>query len=56
MGKSFVALIKSTNLQVECVNKGRPDSVSFKYNKDSNSRYDTIDVASLWINSQINYM
>ena len=40
MGKTFVAPIKITNLQFECANKDRPASVSFKYNKDSDSRYE----------------
>ena len=40
MGKSFVAPIKITDLQFGCANKDRPASVSFKYNKDSDSRYD----------------
>ena len=40
MGKSFVAPIKITDLKFECANKDRPASVSFKYNKDSDSRYD----------------
>lgn len=40
MGKSFVYPIKITDLQFECANKDRPASVSFKYNKDSNSRYE----------------
>lgn len=41
MGKSFVAPIKITNLKFECANKDRPASVSFYYNKDSDSRYET---------------
>ena len=41
MGKRFVAPIKITGLQFECANKDRPASVSFYYNKDSNSRYET---------------
>lgn len=40
MGKSFVAPIKITDLKFECANKDRPASVSFNYNKDSDSRYD----------------
>lgn len=40
MGKSFVRPIKITNLEFNCANKDRPASVSFKYNKDSDSRYD----------------
>lgn len=40
MGKMFVYPIKITDLQFECANKDRPASVSFKYNKDSDSRYD----------------
>ena len=40
IGKSFVALIKITDLKFDCANKDRPASVSFKYNKDSDSRYD----------------
>lgn len=40
MGKSFVYPVKITNLQFECANKDRPASVSFNYNKDSDSRYD----------------
>lgn len=40
MGKSFVAPIKITDLKFECANKDRPASVSFKYNKDSDSRYE----------------
>ena len=39
MGKSFVAPIKLTDLKFECANKDRPASVSFNYNKDSDSRY-----------------
>lgn len=39
MGKSFVAPIKITDLKFECANKDRPASVSFDYNKDSDSRY-----------------
>lgn len=39
MGKSFVAPIKITDLKFECANKDRPASVSFNYNKDSDSRY-----------------
>ena len=41
MGKRFVAPIKITGLQFKCANKDRPASVSFYYNKDSNSRYET---------------
>jgi hypothetical protein len=40
MGKSFVRPIKITDLELSCANKDRPASVSFKYNKDSDSRYD----------------
>lgn len=40
MGRRFVAPIKITDLQFECANKDRPAAVSFKYNKDSDSRYD----------------
>lgn len=40
MGKPFVYPIKITDLQFQCANKDRPASVSFKYNKDSDSRYD----------------
>lgn len=40
MGKMFVYPIKITDLQFECANKDRPASVSFKYNKDSDSRYE----------------
>lgn len=40
MGKPFVSTIKITDLQFQCANKDRPASVSFKYNKDSDSRYD----------------
>lgn len=40
MGKSFVRPIKITDLEFNCANKDRPVSVSFKYNKDSDSRYD----------------
>lgn len=40
MGKPFVHPIKITDLQFECANKERPASVSFNYNKDSDSRYD----------------
>ena len=40
MGKQFVYPIKITNLEFNCANKDRPASVSFKYNKDSDSRYD----------------
>lgn len=40
MGKTFVYPVKITDLQFECANKDRPASVSFKYNKDSDSRYD----------------
>lgn len=40
MGKSFVRPIKITDLEFSCANKDRPASVSFKYNKDSDSRYD----------------
>ena len=39
MGKSFVAPIKITDLKFECANKDRPASVSFNYNKDSDSRH-----------------
>lgn len=41
MGKRFVAPIKITGLQFKCANKDRPASVSFYYNKDSDSRYET---------------
>lgn len=40
IGKSFVRPIKITDLEFNCANKDRPASVSFKYNKDSDSRYD----------------
>ena len=40
MGKPFVSKIKITDLQFQCANKDRPASVSFKYNEDSDSRYD----------------
>lgn len=40
MGKSFVRPIKITDLEFSCANKDRPASVSFKYNKDSDGRYD----------------
>lgn len=40
MGKRFVAPIKITGLQFECANKDRPATVSFQYNKDSDSRYE----------------
>lgn len=40
MGKSFVAPIKITNLKFECANKDRPATVSFQYNKDSDSRFE----------------
>lgn len=40
MGKPFVYPIKITDLQFQCANKDRPASVSFEYNKDSDSRYD----------------
>lgn len=39
IGKSFVAPIKITDLKFECANKDRLASVSFNYNKDSDSRY-----------------
>lgn len=40
MGKRFVSPIKITDLKFACANKDRPASVSFKYNKDSDSRYE----------------
>lgn len=40
MGKSFVSPIKITDLKFECANKDRPATVSFQYNKDSDSRYE----------------
>lgn len=40
MGKRFVAPIKITDLKFECANSNRPATVSFQYNKDSDSRYD----------------
>lgn len=40
MGKPFVSSIKITDLQFECANKDRPASVSFQYNKHSDSRYE----------------
>lgn len=40
MGKSFVAPIKITDLQFECANSNRPTTVSFQYNKGSDSRYE----------------
>lgn len=40
MSKQFVHPVKITDLQFECANKDRPASVSFKYNKDSDSRYE----------------
>ena len=40
MGKPFISPIKITDLQFQCANKDRPASVSFEYNKNSDSRYD----------------
>lgn len=40
MGKRFVSPIKITDLKFECVNKDRPATVSFQYNKDSDSRFE----------------
>ena len=40
MGKPFVSPVEITDLQFQCANKDRPASVSFKYNKDSDSRYE----------------
>lgn len=40
MGKPFVRPIKITDLEFNCINKDRPAHVLFKYNKDSDSRYD----------------
>lgn len=40
MGKPFVYPIKITDLQFQCANKGIPATVSFQYNKDSDSRCD----------------
>lgn len=40
MGKPFVHPIKITDLQFQCANSNRPASVSFQYNKDSDSRYE----------------
>lgn len=40
MGESFVYPVKITDLQFQCANKDRPAVVSFKYNKDSDSRYE----------------
>lgn len=40
MGKLFVHPIKITDLEFNCINKDRPAHVLFKYNKDSDSRYD----------------
>lgn len=40
MVRRFVSPIKITDLQFECADKDRPATVSFKYNKDSDSRYD----------------
>lgn len=40
MGKSFVRPIKITDLEFNCANKDRPAHVFFKYNKDSDRRYD----------------
>ena len=40
MGKPFVRPIKITDLEFNCVNKDRPAHVLFKYNKDSDRRYD----------------
>lgn len=40
MGKRFVAPIKITDLKFECANSNRPATVSFQYNKDSDSRYE----------------
>lgn len=40
MGKSFVAPIKITDLKFACANKDRPATVSFQYNKASDSRYE----------------
>lgn len=39
MGKPFVRPIKITDLEFNCANKDRPAHVFFKYNKDSDSRY-----------------
>lgn len=40
MGKSCAAPIKITDLKFECATKDRPATVSFYYNKDSDSRYE----------------
>lgn len=40
MGKTFVYPVKITDLEFNCANKDRPASVSFKYNKDIDSRCD----------------
>lgn len=40
MGKRFVAPIKITDLEFSCANKDRPATISFQYNKDSDSRYE----------------
>lgn len=40
MGKRFIAPIKIMNLKFECVNKDRPATISFQYNKDSDSRFE----------------
>lgn len=40
MCKSFVAPIKIADLKFECANKDRPATVSFQYNKDSDSRFE----------------
>ncbi len=39
MGKPFISPIKITDLKFHCANNDRPSSVSFEYNKDSDSRY-----------------
>lgn len=40
MGKSFVYPVKITDLQFQCATKDGPASVSFQYNKDSDSRHE----------------
>ena len=40
MGKLFVSPIKITDLEFACANKDRPATVSFQYNKDSDSRFE----------------
>lgn len=40
MGKWLIRPIKITDLEFNCANKDRPATMSFQYNKDSDSRYD----------------